>query len=181
MYIPVILGTAREGRQSEKVAKFVINEAVNAGFESEVIDVRDYRTAATDNTGSSEQAKRLSQKISRAEALIIVSPEYNHGYPGELKMMLDMLYDQYAKKPVGFCGVSAGGLGGARAVEQLRQVAAELHMVDIREALYFPAVQNLFDEKGNIKDAASYRDRIKNFLSELEWYARTLSAARNKG
>ena len=177
MFIPVILGTARAGRQSEKVANYILKETKSAGFESELIDVRDYRIDATDNTQTSPQAKKLSQKMEKADAFIIVTPEYNHGYPGELKMMMDMLYDQYARKPVGFCGVSAGGLGGARVVEQLRQVVAELHMVSIREALYFPAVQNLFDEKGAIKDG-SYKGRVKSFLDELSWYANALKTAR---
>ena len=178
MNIPVILGTARAGRQSEKVAKFILEETEKAGFETELIDVREFRTDATDNTQASPQARKLSQNIEKADALIIVSPEYNHGYPGELKMMLDMLYDQYAGKPVGFCGVSAGGLGGARVVEQLRQVVIELHMLPIREALYFPAVQNLFDEKDTMKDPGAYKDRIKSFLDELTKYANALRAAR---
>jgi len=178
MYIPVILGTARVGRQSEKVANFILEETKKAGFETELIDVRDLRADATDNTQASLQAKKLSPKIERADALIIVSPEYNHGYPGELKMMMDLLYQQYAGKPVGFCGVSAGGLGGAKAVEQLRQVVIELHMVPIREALYFPAVQDLFDEKGIMKDPGSYKDRIKSFLDELARYADALKPAR---
>ena len=178
MNIPVILGTARSGRQSEKVAKYILEETKKAGFETELIDVRDLKTDATDNTQASPQAKRLSPKIEKADALIIVSPEYNHGYPGELKMMLDLIYDQYAGKPVGFCGVSAGGLGGARVVEQLRQVVIELHMLPIREALYFPAVQNLFDEKGRMKDPGAYKDRIKSFLDELTRYANALRAAR---
>ena len=80
-------------------------------MESEIIDVRDYLTEATDNTGDSPQAKELAGKITKADGLIIVSPEYNHGYPGELKMMLDMIYEEYTSKPVGFCGVSAGGSG----------------------------------------------------------------------
>jgi NAD(P)H-dependent FMN reductase len=180
MFIPIILGTAREGRQSEKVAKFVNIEVRDAGFESEIIDVKDFRAAATDNTENSSQAKKLSSKMDKADALIIVTPEYNHGYPGELKMMLDLLYKQYAKKPVGFCGVSAGGLGGARVVEQLRQVVVELHMIPIREALYFPVVQNLFDEAGNIKDN-SYKERIKAFLGELTWFVKTLREGKNGG
>jgi len=178
MYIPVILGTARIGRQSEKVANFILEETKKAGFETELIDVRDLRTDATDNTQASSQAKKLSPKIEKADALIIVSPEYNHGYPGELKMMMDLLYQQYARKPVGFCGVSAGGLGGARAVEQLRQVVIELHMVPIREALYFPVVQNLFDEKSTMKDPGAYKDRVKSFLDELARYANALKPAR---
>jgi NAD(P)H-dependent FMN reductase len=180
MRIPVVLGTAREGRQSEKVANFILEEVKKVGLETELIDVRDYRIAATNNTEEIPEAQKLSPKFDLADAFIIVAPEYNHGYPGELKMFLDMLYDQYAKKPVGLCGVSRGALGGARVVEQLRLVAAELHMVSIREALYFPTVQNLFDENGKIKDGDSYKDRVKNFLDELIWYAGALAKARSK-
>lgn len=159
MYAPVILGTAREGRYSDKVAKFILGEAVKAGLESEILDVRDYRIIATDKTLAYPEAKRFAEKIAKADALIIVTPEYNHGYPGELKMMLDMLYEQYARKPVGLCGVSMGGLGGARCIEQLRLVVAELHMVSIREAVYFSGVRQLFDENGTIKDSAYYTGR----------------------
>jgi NAD(P)H-dependent FMN reductase len=179
MYIPIILGTAREGRQSEKVADFILHETLNTGLESEILDVRDFRIKATDNTVKLPQAKKLLEKISKADGLIIVSPEYNHGYPGELKMMLDMLYEEYSAKPVGFCGVSAGGLGGIRALEQLRLVVIELHMIPIREALYFSKVGNLFDEDGNIKDQ-SYYERTKIFLNELTWYAKNLKSARAK-
>jgi len=180
MYIPIILGTARKGRQSEKAANYVLGEVKRAGLETELIDVRDYGIAATDNTPETPQAKKLSEKITRADGLIVVSPEYNHGYPGELKMMIDMLYAQYAQKPIGFCGVSAGPLGGGRAVEQLRQVAVELHMVPIREAIYFPNVYTLFDEKGNINDKA-YAERARKFLEELTWYAKALKKGREKG
>ena len=152
MYIPVILGTAREGRQSEKVANFMLQEVIKNGYESDLIDVRDYRIEATDNTGQSQQAKNFAEKINKSDALIIVSPEYNHGYPGELKMMLDMLFPEYANKPVGICGVSAGGLGGARAVEQLKLIGIGYKMLPIRESLYFSTVQDLFDEDGKIKD-----------------------------
>lgn len=177
MFAPIILGTAREGRFSEKAAYYMLQEAKKAGLETEVIDVRDYRAPATDNTEESSQAKRLAEKIIRADAIIIVTPEYNHGYPGELKMMLDLLYDQYARKPVGLCGVSMGGLGGVRCVEQLRLVVAELHMVSIREAIYFSNVRQLFDEKDMIKDE-SYSARAKKFLAELAWYAKALKEAR---
>jgi NAD(P)H-dependent FMN reductase len=110
MFIPIILGTARVGRQSEKAAKFMLQEMVKAGVESELIDVRDHRITATDKKLPESEA--LAKIIIKADALIVVSPEYNHGYPGELKMMLDMLYDEYFHKPVGFCGVSIGIFGG---------------------------------------------------------------------
>ncbi|MCX6779068.1 MAG: NAD(P)H-dependent oxidoreductase [Candidatus Magasanikbacteria bacterium] len=172
MFIPIILGTAREGRQSEKAAQFVLEEVLKYGLESEILDVRDFRLPATDASKQSDVAKKLAEKITRADGLIVVSPEYNHGYPGELKMMLDMLYTEYAHKPLGICGVSMGGLGGVRMVEQLRQVATELHMVNIREAIYFSGIQNLF-ENGKIKDE-SFGGRVKTMLDELVWYANTL-------
>jgi len=178
MYIPIILGTAREGRQSEKVAKFILKETAKADLETEIIDVRDFRIKATDNTEKIPQAKKLAEKIIKADGFIIVSPEYNHGYPGELKMMLDMLYKQYAKKPVGICGVSAGGLGGARMIQQLRLTCIGLNMVPIGQAIYFSVVQDLFDENG-IKDH-SYYNRVKNFLDELIWYAKALKSAREQ-
>lgn len=181
MYIPIILGTAREGRQSEVAAKYLLKEIKDKykELEIEIIDVKDYFEGFTDNTKKSEIVRNFSEKISKADGLIIISPEYNHGYPGELKLMLDMLYEEYARKPVGICGVSGGPLGGSRAVEQLRQVTIELSMTPIRRALYFSSVQNLFDEKGNIKDA-SYSKKISIFMYELLWYARALKEAREK-
>lgn len=166
MYIPIILGTAREGRQSEKVSNFLFEEIIKNKIESEILDVRDYRIEATDNTGKLSQAQKLSEKINKADALIIVSPEYNHGYPGELKMMLDMLYKEYANKKVGFCGVSIGGFGGTRVVEQLRLISIGYGMLPIREAVYFSTVQNLFDENGKIKDE-SYHNKVQGLINEL--------------
>ncbi|MCX6706643.1 MAG: NAD(P)H-dependent oxidoreductase [Candidatus Woesearchaeota archaeon] len=177
MYIPIILGTAREGRQSEKAANYVLGEVrKNKDIETELIDVRDFLTKRTDNTRRLPEAKKLSSKISKADGIIIVSPEYNHGYPGELKIMLDLIYEDFHKKPVAFCGVSAGGLGGARMIEQLRQVVIELHMVPIREAVYFSNIKSLFDEKGQITDQ-SYSKRMGVMLDELLWYAKALKKA----
>jgi NAD(P)H-dependent FMN reductase len=167
MYVPIILGTARAGRQSENVAKFMLSEAKSRGLECEIIDARDYAPKATDNTGKSAAAKKLSEKIAKAAGLIVVSPEYNHGYPGELKLMLDLCYSEYAGKPLGICGVSAGPLGGARMVEQLRLVAVELRMQNMREALYFPAVQDLFGADGAINDRDAWSRRAGRFFEEL--------------
>ena len=179
MYIPIILGTARKGRQSEKVAKFLLGEAIKAGLETKIIDVAEFLVSLTDNTKQSLQAKKLAREINLADGLIIIAPEYNHGYPGELKLMLDMLYEEYAKKPVGICGVSAGLLGGARMVEQLRLVVIELRMIPIREALYFSDIYNLFDKNGEIQDKLYYK-RTKVFLDELIWHSKALKTAREK-
>ncbi|MDD4652708.1 MAG: NAD(P)H-dependent oxidoreductase [Methanothrix sp.] len=173
MYIPIILGTGREGRMSEKAARFMLQKTIEAGIESEIIDVRDYRLPATDNTEKSLLAGKLAQKASRADGFIIVSPEYNHGYPGELKMLLDMLFSQYAHKPVGICGVSSGAWGGTRMVEQLRQVCLGLRMVPTSQAVHFPKIQELFDESGTLK-GKSQHDQAKKLLDELTLYAKAL-------
>lgn len=177
MFIPVILGTARKGRQSEKVASLIFKETQKRGFQSELIDIKDYPQTFTNNTGETVAYESLSDKMGDADGYIIVSPEYNHGFPGELKMFLDNFYPHYFKKPIGFCGVSAGILGGARAVELLRLVAVELHLVPIREALYFPVVQEFFDEHGEPKDPSFY-NRCNPFFEELAWYAKALREAR---
>ena len=178
MYIPIILGTAREDRRSGKAANFVLKEFQTLQeAETELIDVRDYRIHATDDTEEQEPAKKFAEKAARADGFIIVSPEYNHGYAGELKMMLDMLYEEYNRKPIGICGVAGGGMGGVRMVEQLRLVAIEFQMVPISKAVYFSNAGKLFDKQGDITDE-SYHERMKAFFAELLWYAKALKAAR---
>jgi len=176
MYIPIILGTAREGRQSEKAARFMLQKALEAGIESEIIDVRDYRLPATDNSKKSPQAKKLAEKVERMDGLIIVSPEYNHGYPGELKMMLDMLFSEFAHKPVGICAVSSGPWGGVRMTEQLRLVCIALHLLPTGEAVHFPKVQELFDDQGRLL-GKSQHSQARRLLGELIMYAGALKAA----
>lgn len=179
LFIPILLGSAHEGRQSEKAARFVFEEAKLYGkFETQFLDVKDFvETAKTGGAMPKEKSEKWSSIMKRADGLLIVSPEYNHGYPGELKLMLDQLYQEYNRKPLGICGVSAGMLGGGRMVEQLRLVAIELQMVPIREAVYFAKVHELFDEKGEIKDP-SFADRLKTLFDELVWYAKALKVAR---
>jgi len=168
MYIPIILGTKREGRQSEKAANFMLQEVLKLKLESEIIDVKDYV-----RDGKGENQEELKEKLSKADGFIVVAPEYNHSYPGELKMMLDGFYQEYFRKPIGICGVSSGMLGGSRMVEQLRLVVIALHMVPIREVIYFSQIQDLFDEQNKIKDE-SYYEKVKKFLEELLWYAKAL-------
>jgi NAD(P)H-dependent FMN reductase len=170
IFVPIILGTAREGRKSENVAKFVLAETQKYGFETELIDVRNCASLAT-WTMKKDIKEELSAKIKKAGGLIIVSPEYNHGIPGELKMFLDNFYQEYFYKPLAICGVSKGVLGGARMAEQLRLVSIELHLIPIREAVYFSSVESLFDENGKIKDA-SYSERLNTMFKELESLAK---------
>lgn len=167
MFIPVVLGTAREGRFSEKVAKFVLEQVKAKGIESEILDVRDYRIPASNNNGEIPEAKKLAGHINRADSLIIICPEYNHGYPGELKMMLDMLYEEYSGKKVALCGVSMSDLGGARGLEQLKLTLTAFSMNIIVQTVYFAKVRELFDEAGGIKDQ-SYIKKVTGIIEALQ-------------
>lgn len=179
LFIPVILGTAREGRRSEHAARFVFEELKKrGGIETEFLDVRDFRLPATDDTGESETAKKLAAITGRADGFVIVSPEYNHGYPGELKMFLDMSDGQYAQKPIAICGVSEGVVGGARMMEQLRNVILDLGATPILAAVYFAKVEELFDEHGVMTDD-SYRGCVTKMFDSLLWYTKVLKAGRD--
>ena len=159
-------------------AQFILDEVKKAGFKSVLFDVRDLVTPATIGHGQIDQAdKPWQEAMLKADGLIIVAPEYNHGYPGELKIVLDSLYGEYAHKPVGLCGVSIGPFGGVRVVEQLRQVVIELSMVPLRNAVYFSGINQTFGPNGQPADAA-LPGRVKPMLDELAWYAHALKAAR---
>jgi NAD(P)H-dependent FMN reductase len=177
LFIPVILGTARQGRRSEHAARFVFEQTKqHAGVETELIDVRKL-PMKLDDAGEQIKDPKFSATIQRCDGLIIVTPEYNHGYPGLLKHALDMNLEEYIHKAVGICGVSAGPFGGARAIEALLPVMRELGLVTIFWDVNFGNVQKLFDEQGNLLDH-SYVRRVDKFLNELIWMARVLRYGR---
>ena len=182
VFIPILLGTGRADRSSENVAKFVTDEVgKNEHIETKLVDVKDFAYTETippwGKGGADEVSTEWKKIMIRADGLIVVVPEYNHGYPGELKLVLDSLYDEYEKKPVLLCGVSTGGWGGTRVVDHLKQVFIELKMVPTRSALYYPGVKKLFDENGVIQ-GDGHDTRVADALTELLWYAEALKKAR---
>ncbi len=174
-FIPIVLGTAREGRVSEKVARYVLREAKAYGMNAELVDVRDHLHAETIPSWVKDKRTDAWKKIAtKADGFIIVSPEYNHGYPGELKILLDSAYEkEYGGKPVFICGVSNGPFGGARMVEHLNQVLVTVHMVALNAPVYFPKAPELFDDKGEIKDV-SYSERLQKSFDKLLRYAEAM-------
>ena len=178
LFIPVILGTVRKGRASENVAKFVFEQVKKReGVETELIDIRDLNFPV-DDAGEQIKDARFSETCARADGLIIVTPEYNHGYPGMLKHVLDTNLKEYIHKAVGVCGVSAGGFGGARAIEALLPVLRELGLVTIFWDGNFSGAQKLFGEDGKILDEATHVKRVDKFLSELIWMSKVLRYGR---
>lgn len=177
LFIPVILGTPRQGRMSEHVANFVLGETSKQNsVETELIDVRKLNLNIND-AGAAVKQPEFSASMNRADAIIVVAPEYNHGYPGMLKHLLDSCLKEYIHKAAGICGVSAGGFGGTRVIENLLPVMRELGLVTIFWDGNFSSVQNIFDESGKLLDQ-SYVKRMDKFLKELIWMARVLRYGR---
>jgi len=125
-------------------------------------------------------AQKWTAKIAEADTFIVVTPEYNHGYPAVLKNAFDYVYKEWNRKPIGF--VAYGSVAGARSVEQLRQVAIELQMAPIRKGLHIHKFWLLTDEKGNLKPGAldDMNGEAKDFLDQLTWWGKALKEARER-
>ena len=177
-FVPVILGTPRKGRMSEYAARVVFAEVEKRpGVETELIDVSTL-PIPVDDAGDGAKDPGLAETMNRADALVIVAPEYNHGYPGLLKHVLDTNLPEYIHKAAGIVGVSAGVFGGARMIQNLVPVLRELGLVTIFWDVNFTSVHRRFDEDGVLVDDSFLN--IGKFLDELLWMAQTLRYGREQ-
>lgn len=173
--LPVLLGTNRKDRESVKVANWLVEQMGRRDdMNTRLFDVAAFNIPHDDYGQSlKEMFSEWRDAIINADGLVIVSPEYNHGYPGSLKAVLDLLLREYIHKAVGFVGVSAGPWGGVRVIEAMVPMARELGLAVTFTDLNFPFVQRTFDGNGKMLDPA-FDDRAKAFLDELVWMATTL-------
>jgi NAD(P)H-dependent FMN reductase len=177
LFIPVILGTVRQGRVSEVVARWVERRLMeHLDVETLLIDLR-ILGLADDDAGESIRHPEFSAWMDRADGLVIVSPEYNHGYPGILKHALDSNYPEYMHKAVGVVGVSNGLIGGARMIENLLPVLRAVGLLPIAKDVTVPEATTAFDEAGNPVHPRLER-RLAGFFTELIWMADTLRYGR---
>src|SRR5438270_5457855 len=177
LFIPVILGTTRQGRMSLHVSRLITQEVARQnGIETELIDIATV-SLPTGDAGEAIKEAGFSGKMDRADGLVIVAPEYNHGYSGLLKHVLDSCLKEYIHKAVGIVGVSAGPFGGTRVIQGLLPVMRELGLATIFWDVNFSSVQNCFNASGELLDS-SYIRRIDKFLKELIWMSRTLRYGR---
>jgi NAD(P)H-dependent FMN reductase len=193
--VKVILGSTREGRFGDKPAHWILGEAAKLpGVEAELLDLRDFPlpffnrpTSPTREGGvyPDPAVTRWAEPIAKADAFIVVGPEYNHGYSAVLKNAFDHLFPEWVRKPIGFVGY--GNAGGARAIEQLRLVAIELNMWPIRSAIHVPLDIYLAAMKEPIPPNPAvfaplknhFGDRVAMFFDDLLWAARALKTARS--
>ena len=176
--IPVILGTTRKGRMSEHAAHFMVGQIKRReGVATELIDISQM-ALRVDDAGEGVKEPEYSAKMAQADALVIVTPEYNHSFPGLLKHVLDSCLKEYIHKAAGIVGVSAGPFGGVRAIQDFLPVMRELGLVNIFWDVNFGSVSKVFDESGRLLDQA-FVARADKFLNELIWMARTLRYGRD--
>src|SRR5512134_3342128 len=152
--IPVILGTTRKGRMSVHAAHFMVTQIEKrSGIQTELIDILKL-PLPVDDAGEAIKDPAFSEKMALADALVIVTPEYNHSFPGLLKHVLDSCLKEYIHKAAGIVGVSAGHFGGVRAIQDLLPVVRELGLVNIFWDVNFGNVSSVFDESGKLLDQA---------------------------
>jgi NAD(P)H-dependent FMN reductase len=168
--LAVIYGSTREGRFCEVVFNWLLGQlAGHAAYEVEVIDPSECVDGNTEEIDS--------RRIAASDAFIVVTPEYNHSYPGELKVFIDRFREEWHAKPVAF--VSYGGIsGGLRAVEHLRGVFAELHAVGLRDCVSFSGVWEQFDVHGELHNPGPASEALRLTLARLSWWASALRTAR---
>jgi NAD(P)H-dependent FMN reductase len=186
--IQVIMGTTRTGRFSERVAPWVLQRLMEHGFDVELLDLRDYPLpffdqkppSVTGRNYPTEDIARLGRKLDEADGFVILTGEYNHGYPAVLKNAIDHTFVEWQRKPVAFVGW--GGVGGARVIEQLRLVAVELDMAPVRQAVHIlpevirPALRS--NDPADFSVFQPIEPRLKALAEGLKWWAGTLANGR---
>lgn len=185
--IPVILGSVRKNRKSFLPAKLMVERIKQAGADSQLVDFIDLplpfvncekEPVEYEKNYPDPNVQKWSAIADAADAFVLVTPEYNHGYSAVLKNALDWLYPEFERKVAGLVGVSTGILGGARAVEQLRPIVETFSMFAIREVVLFGKVESVFNKQGELMDE-SFNKKIDRFLKSLFWSAEAMKTARN--
>ena len=194
MKLQIIVGSTRPTRAADKVIPWVTSQAaLHQAFDTEVLDLRDWQLPMfgehmgsignpQDPTYSDEIVRRWNRKIAEADAYLIITPEYNHSIPGELKNAIDNVFVSFAfrNKVMTFVGYSGGVGGGIRAIEHLSQVAVELEAMPLRSTVIVPFVDAAFAAGGEPADPATTLS-LQIALDDLAWWAAALHAARAAG
>jgi NAD(P)H-dependent FMN reductase len=183
--LKVILASTRAARKGPAVARWFMDQLRgHSEFNAELIDLKELDLPFLDEPEhprlkhyQHEHTKRWSAMIDGADAFVIVTCEYNFGYPAPLKNALDFLYQEWNNKPVGFVGY--GGIaGGTRAIQMLKQVVTAQKMMPLAEAVYIPFFTNHIAEDGTFNGDAALDKSAQVMISELARWAGALKPLR---
>ncbi|MEV7790584.1 NAD(P)H-dependent oxidoreductase [Streptomyces sp. NPDC087512] len=180
--VTLIVGSNRHGRFGPVVADWLLDRLRRRDdLVPEVVDVAaaDLPTSFARTPEATAALAEITPRLARADAFVVLTPEYNHSFPAGLKNLIDWHYAEWRAKPVGL--VSYGGLaGGLRATEHLRQVFAELHAVTVRDTVSFHNAGASFDDEGGLTDPTGPDAAVKTMLDEVVWWGRALREAKEK-
>jgi NAD(P)H-dependent FMN reductase len=186
--IGIVLSTTRPNRFADKAAQWLMKLAKqHDGADFELVDLRDYPLPFFEEMASpmfapahNEIAQRWARKLGELDGYIFVTAEYNHGIPAVLKNALDHAYAEYNRKPAAFVGY--GGVGGARSVEQLRLVLAELQVATLKHAVHVGGSEFLamFLQGKTFAEFPYLDDTVKPMLDDIVWWTNTLKAGRDR-
>jgi NAD(P)H-dependent FMN reductase len=194
MKLQIIVGSTRPTRAADIVVPWVVNRAaLHEAFETEVIDLRDWQLPMfgehmgsigdpKDPSYSDQLVRQWNRKIAEADAYLVITPEYNHSVPGELKNAIDSVFVSFAfrNKPMAMIGYSGGIGGGIRAIEHLAQIAVEVEAAPLRSTVVLPFVEKAFTADGEPTDPAT-EVSLQILLDDLAWWSAALSNARAAG
>lgn len=172
--IPIVVGTNREGNRSQFAAKFIkeVIEAEYKAIQTKVVSPKDFLE------GGMKDYKKMNEE---ADGYIYIIPEYNHSFPGALKLLLDGDMGNYNHKPAAAVGVSAGPWGGTRGVQSILPVLRELGLVMTSIDAYFTDSYDKLADDGSFKgDVKQQTEGVKKMLDELVWMTQTLKDGRSK-
>lgn len=185
-HIGIVIGSTREGRFADKPAQWFHGIASQrTDISAELVDLRDYPMPFFDEALSpmcapakNEAALRWAAKLATLDGLVVITAEYNHGPTAVLKNAFDYAYKEFARKPIGFVGY--GGVGAARAVEQLRLVATEVQMAPVRSAVHMGMVEFLgvWQQGKSFEDYPHLAQSAQGLLDDMAWWAKALKTAR---
>ncbi len=178
MSLAVIIASTREGRLGGTVGSWFVDQAKQRGdLVVDLIDLAATPLPTTMPSPAPPEVLAFANRLCAADAFVVVTPEYNHSFPGPLKSAIDSAHGEWAAKPVAM--VSYGGVsGGLRAVEQLRLVFADLHAVTIRNTVSFHLAHRQFDAEGRPKEQEAFARSVTALLDQLVWWGRALRDAR---
>lgn len=176
--VTVVIGSTREGRIGPVPARWIAERArARPDLAVSVVDLRAADLPAVMPAGPHPAVSRWAEQVGAADALVVVTPEYNHSFPAPLKQAIDLVGREWRAKPVAL--VSYGGLsGGLRATEHLRQVFAEVGATTIRDTVSFHGGGACFDAEGVPHDRAGTDAAAAVMLDQLTWWAHALRTAR---
>ncbi|MFK0164556.1 NADPH-dependent FMN reductase [Rhizobium sp. NPDC090279] len=177
--LAIIYGSTRPGRLCDRVVNWVARELAHYPLiDIDLIDPLEF-DLPFHHDREHPGVSALSDRLSDADAFVIVTPEYNHSFTASLKFLLDLVYEPWHGKPAAF--VSYGGIsGGLRAVEQLRVVLAELHTVTVRDTVSFANPWGRFAEDGTLENPLEARKSLVLMIARLTWWSNALKPARAK-